>query len=73
MIAMRYGQLMLRVGASILAGCIVIRPSSAQSIDYGAFEELFGEPITTSANGSPQRPSDVPANIEIVSAETIRR
>lgn len=45
----------------------------AQSIDYGAFEELFGEPVTTSATGTPQRRSDVPANMEIITADDIRR
>src|ERR1700757_2875477 len=47
--------------------------AAAQSIDYGAFEELFGEPVTTSANGSPQRAADVPADMEIITAEMIRR
>ena len=47
--------------------------AAAQSIDYGAFEELFGEPITTSATGTPQRTSDVPAEMEIVTADDIRR
>jgi iron complex outermembrane receptor protein len=47
--------------------------AQAQSIDYGAFEQLFQEPVTTSATGSPQRVADVPANMEIVTAEDIRR
>ncbi|TAL04370.1 MAG: TonB-dependent receptor [Rhodospirillaceae bacterium] len=45
----------------------------AQSMDYGALEQLFGEPVTTSATGSPQRASDVPANMEIVTQDDIRR
>jgi outer membrane receptor for ferrienterochelin and colicins len=45
----------------------------AQSIDYGALERLFEEPVTTSATGSPQRMADVPANMEIITAEDIRR
>ena len=45
----------------------------AQSMDYGALEKLFGEPVTTSATGSPQRASDVPANMEIITADDIRR
>lgn len=44
-----------------------------QSVDYGALEQLFQEPVTTSVNGSPQRASDVPATIEIITAEDIRR
>jgi outer membrane receptor for ferrienterochelin and colicins len=45
----------------------------AQSIDYGALERLFQEPVTTSATGSPQRVTDVPANMVIITAEDIRR
>ena len=45
----------------------------AQSMDYGALESLFGEPVTTSVTGSPQRASDVPASMTIVTADEIRR
>ncbi|HXL98211.1 MAG TPA: TonB-dependent receptor, partial [Steroidobacteraceae bacterium] len=45
----------------------------AQSIDYGALERLFQEPVTTSATGSPQRVADVPADMAIITAEDIRR
>jgi len=48
-------------------------PLHGQSVDYGALEQLFNEPVTTSVTGSPQRVSDVPATIEIVTAEDIRR
>ena len=44
-----------------------------QSVDYGALEQLFKEPVTTSVNGSPQRVSDVPATMIIITAEDIRR
>ena len=47
--------------------------ASAQTIDYGALEQLFGEAVTTSATGSPQRVTDVPVNMEIVTADEIRR
>jgi iron complex outermembrane receptor protein len=47
--------------------------SLAQTVDYDALEKLFAEPVTTSATGSPQRASDVPANMEIVTADDIRR
>jgi outer membrane receptor for ferrienterochelin and colicins len=52
-----------------------LAPSTAyaQSIDYGALEQLFGESVTTSATGSPQRATDVPANMEIITADDIRR
>jgi iron complex outermembrane receptor protein len=45
----------------------------AQSMDYGSIEQLFGEPGTMSATGSPQRTTEVPANMIIVTAEDIRR
>jgi outer membrane receptor for ferrienterochelin and colicins len=48
-------------------------PSHAQSIDYGSLEQLFGESVTTSATGSPQRATEVPANMEIITADEIRR
>ena len=47
--------------------------AAAQGVDYGTLQELFGEPITTSATGKPQRQSDVPVTMEIVTAEDIRR
>ena len=45
----------------------------AQTLDHAALEQLFGEPVTTNATGSPQRASDVPASMEIIDAEQIRR
>lgn len=45
----------------------------AQSVDYGALEQLFAEPVTASATGSPQRASKVPANMQIITADDIRR
>ena len=42
-------------------------------MDYGALEQLFKEPVTTSVNGSPERVSDVPATMEIITADEIRR
>jgi outer membrane receptor for ferrienterochelin and colicins len=52
---------------------LVPSPLHGQSVDYGALEQLLNEPVTTSVTGSPQRVSDVPATIEIVTAEDIRR
>ena len=57
-----------------LAWCLVwVVPARAQSVDHGDLEQLFGEPVTTSATGKPQRASQVPANMEIITAEQIRR
>ena len=61
--------------ASFLAasGFACVRPAHSQTIDYVALEELFQEPVTASATGQPQRESDVPANMIIVTADDIRR
>src|SRR5579859_1216066 len=45
----------------------------AQTVDYGSFQSLFGEPVTTSATGNPQRVSEVPANMTIITADEIRQ
>jgi outer membrane receptor for ferrienterochelin and colicins len=45
----------------------------AQSIDYGAMQQLFNEPVTTSATGSPQRSTEVPVAMDIISADDIKR
>jgi hypothetical protein len=45
-------------------------PVPAQSIDYGALEQLFKEPVTTSVDGSAQRVSDVAATMEIITPKT---
>lgn len=42
-------------------------------MDYGAAQDLFGEPITTSATGTPQRLSAAPVNMDVITAEDIRR
>jgi len=58
------------VGLIILASATA---ASAQSIDYGAMEQLFNEPVTTSATGSPQRATEVPVDMTIISADDIKR
>ncbi|MGH1456011.1 MAG: TonB-dependent receptor plug domain-containing protein [Alphaproteobacteria bacterium] len=47
--------------------------ASSQTIDYGSLEALFGEAVTTSATGQPQRSSEVPLTMEILTAEDIRK
>jgi outer membrane receptor for ferrienterochelin and colicins len=63
----------LRVALSILIAILLSAPLAAQSVDYGALEQMFNEPVTTSVDGSPQRVSDAPATMEIITAEDIRR
>ena len=70
--AMR-AMLALRGVLAILFSIILSAPVAAQSVDYGSLEQLFKEPVTTSVDGSPQRVSDVPATMEIITAEEIRR
>jgi iron complex outermembrane receptor protein len=47
--------------------------ATAQTIDYGSLEQLFNEPVTTSATGSPQRSTDAPVAMEIITAADIQR
>jgi outer membrane receptor for ferrienterochelin and colicins len=61
-------------GCLLLLTCLLFAsPVCGQSVDYTGFEQLFGEPVTTSATGKPQRMSEVPANMEIITADDIRR
>lgn len=59
--------------AAIVLFSLLPSAAQAQAVDYGALQQLFGQPITTSVTGSPQRASDVPATMEIITAEDIRR
>ncbi|WP_061937330.1 TonB-dependent siderophore receptor [Aureimonas sp. AU22] len=45
----------------------------AQTVDYSAAEGMFGEPVTVSATGKPQRASEAPTSIKILTADDIRR
>ncbi len=61
---------------SLMAGSAIWGCSAtayAQSMDYGALQELFGEDITTNATGTPQRASEVAANMTIITADEIRQ
>ena len=63
----------LVAGVICLALSAASRDGAAQSVDYGAMQQLFGEPVTTSATGRPQKVSEVPANMTIISQDDIRR
>ncbi len=45
----------------------------AQNMDYSGLEELFGEPVTLSATGKPQRLSEAPVSMEIITADQIQQ
>ena len=51
---------------ALLAGTFVSGVASAQSVDYGTLESIFGEPVTTSATGKPQRASEAPVAMTIM-------
>ena len=47
--------------------------AKAQDIDYTGLEELYGEPVTTSATGKPQVVSKAPVSMDIITSEEIER
>jgi iron complex outermembrane receptor protein len=60
------------IGASASA-LLTATAASAQAIDYGTLQETFGEPVTTSVTGKPQRASAAPASIVIITRDEIAR
>lgn len=46
---------------------------SASPVDYRGLEALFGEPVTLSGTGKPQRLSNVPLSMTIITAEDIQK
>ncbi len=65
----------LLAASALIASSSVLIPSAAhaQIMNYGELEDLFGEPVTTSATGSPLRRSEVPVTMDIITADDIRR
>ncbi|NWH07060.1 MAG: TonB-dependent receptor [Alphaproteobacteria bacterium] len=47
--------------------------AQADTVDYKSLRELFGEPVTLSATGSPMRASEVPGSMIILTGDDIRR
>lgn len=74
MVNLRHPRRLLSM-AFILPGMILSAAPAAytQGLDHRAFEDLFGEPVTASATGKPQRASDVPVAMDIITADQIRR
>jgi len=65
-----------RVRTSLLAATTMLALpaiASAQSVDHEKLETLFGEPVTTSVIGKPQRASEAPAALTIITRADIRR
>lgn len=46
--------------------------AQAESVDYATLEQLFGESVTTSATGKPQRASEAPVAMIIITADQIK-
>jgi len=61
------------VALGTVATLCLAAPAMAQTIDYGSLEQIFGEPVTNSATGKPQRASNAPVSMVIVSQDEIRR
>ncbi|MDD4616077.1 MAG: TonB-dependent receptor [Alphaproteobacteria bacterium] len=57
------------VAAFVLSG----GQARAQFINYGALQDIFDEPVTTSATGTPQRASETAADMTIITADQIRQ
>jgi outer membrane receptor for ferrienterochelin and colicins len=57
----------------VIAQFVIVTTASAQTLDYDVLEQIFHEPVTASATGEPQRASDAPVNIEIITQDDIRR
>ncbi|WP_420403264.1 TonB-dependent receptor plug domain-containing protein [Nisaea sp.] len=56
-----------------LLSSAALTSADAKDLDYLSFQELFGEPVTVGATGTPQRASEVPVNMTILTAEDIKR
>jgi len=59
----------------LMAGAALAAPGTvfAQAVDYGTLEQIYGQPVTTSATGKPQLASRVPADMVIIGADEIRQ
>lgn len=61
-----------RCAVLIAAAFALAAPAaSAQVIDYDTFQQMFGEPVTAAATGKPQRVSQAPVDISIVTHDDI--
>ncbi|MFM2044932.1 MAG: hypothetical protein RLY86_3508 [Pseudomonadota bacterium] len=59
--------------AVILSALCIPAQGSANSLDYQSFQELFGEPVTRAATGKPQRASESPLNLSVLTEAEISR
>ncbi len=61
----------LIVTSALTSVLMVSAAANAKTINYNVLESIFGEPVTTSATGKPQRASEAPASMEIITREDI--
>lgn len=59
--------------AALAIALCVPMPALAQSVDYAGLGAMMGEPVTTSVTGKPQRASEAPAALSIITREDIAR
>ncbi len=57
---------------SLVAATCMSTGAFAQNVDHTGLEELYGEPVTTSATGKPQVVSKAPVSMEIITDEEIK-
>ena len=60
-----------RMASAALFGSLMSSAAFAQAVDYATLQETIGEPVTTSVTGKPQRASETPASIEIITRDQI--
>jgi iron complex outermembrane receptor protein len=60
-----------RLACLSLLGSVLPTAAFAQAVDYATLQDTIGEPVTTSVTGRPQRASETPASIEIITRDQI--
>ena len=63
----------LRRRCPLLLSLLLSTQAHAQTVDYNNLEVLFGEPVTLTATGKPQKSSEVPVGMDIITDDQIRR
>lgn len=60
--------------ATAIAGLLASSVTAyAQAIDHSALQDVIGEPVTTSVTGKPQRVSELPGSMIVITADQIAR
>jgi iron complex outermembrane receptor protein len=60
--------------AALMLSCLLVSTAaSGQSLDYQKLEGVFDEPVTNSATGKPERVSDTPVTMDVITQDDIKR